>query len=111
MPIPTSIIVVVLVVAWLAVLVPMVAKRREHVPEMDEDGGRFRVLKRASASLGRRKGRNGTVDDDEPFAAGPFLLPGAPLTPGTGLSKKLVCCQWKCQPQKRAPQLEELQKR
>jgi hypothetical protein len=23
----------------------------------------------------------------------------------------LVCCQWKCQPQKRAPQLEELQKR
>ena len=48
MPVPTSLIIVVLVVAWLAVLVPMVARRREKVPEWDEGGARFRVLARSS---------------------------------------------------------------
>ena len=33
MNIPTSLIVVGLVVAWLVVLVPMVARRRERVPQ------------------------------------------------------------------------------
>ncbi len=56
MPVPTSLIIVVLVVAWLAVLVPMVARRREKVPEWDEGGSRFRVLARTSA-MRRRPGR------------------------------------------------------
>ncbi|MET0862782.1 MAG: gephyrin-like molybdotransferase receptor GlpR, partial [Nakamurella sp.] len=56
MSIPTSLIVVLLVVAWLVVLVPMVARRRERVPQSEaESGGTgFRVLRRASASLRRR---------------------------------------------------------
>ncbi|SDO35221.1 hypothetical protein SAMN04515671_0662 [Nakamurella panacisegetis] len=54
MSIPTSLIIVVLVAAWLTVLVPMVARRREAVPETDTDGGSFRVLRRASASIRRR---------------------------------------------------------
>lgn len=56
MPVPTSLIIVVLVVAWLAVLVPMVARRREKVPEWDEGGSRFRVLARTS-TVRRRPGR------------------------------------------------------
>ena len=55
MPVPTSLIIVVLVVAWLAVLVPMVARRREKVPEWDEGGSRFRVLARTS-TVRRRPG-------------------------------------------------------
>lgn len=56
MSIPTSLIVVLLVVAWLVVLVPMVARRRERVPqsEAESGGSGFRVLRRASASLRRR---------------------------------------------------------
>lgn len=54
MSIPTSLIIVVLVGAWLAVLVPMVARRREAVPETEVDSGTFRVLRRASASIRRR---------------------------------------------------------
>ena len=56
MSIPTSLIVVLLVVAWLVVLVPMVARRREKVPqsEAESGGSGFRVLRRASASLRRR---------------------------------------------------------
>ena len=67
MPIPTSLSVVLLVVAWLAVLVPMVAKRREHVPDTDEGTSKhFRVLRRASASLRRRpKFRPADEDIDE----------------------------------------------
>lgn len=57
MSIPTSIIVVFLVVAWLAVLVPMIARRRERVPQAEAAGSTFRVLRRASASLRRRPGR------------------------------------------------------
>lgn len=52
---PTSLLVVLLAVAWLVVLVPMVAKRREHVPENEEEGARLRVLQRNSA--GRRQRR------------------------------------------------------
>ena len=55
MSIPTSLIVVLLVAAWLAVLVPIFAKRREQVPETEMDGGTFRVLRRASASIRRRR--------------------------------------------------------
>lgn len=51
---PTSLIVVGLVVAWLVVLVPMVARRREEVPENTEEGASFRVLQRDSAA-GRRR--------------------------------------------------------
>lgn len=54
MPITTSLIVVALIAAWLFVLVPMVARRREHVPDAEEGGHHFRVLRRASASLRRR---------------------------------------------------------
>jgi uncharacterized membrane protein YciS (DUF1049 family) len=54
--IPTSLIVVGLVVAWLVVLVPMVARRRERVPQAPAFGAGMRVLRRASASL-RRKPR------------------------------------------------------
>ena len=57
MNIPTSLIVVLLVVAWLVVLVPMVARRRERVPQAEPAGSNFRVLRRASASLRRRPGR------------------------------------------------------
>lgn len=57
MSIPTSLIVVLLVVAWLVVLVPMVARRREKVPQSEPAGSNFRVLRRASASLRRRPGR------------------------------------------------------
>src|SRR6476659_6948926 len=57
MNIPTSLIVVLLVVAWLVVLVPMVARRRERVPQSEPAGANFRVLRRASASLRRRPGR------------------------------------------------------
>ena len=39
MNIPTSLIVVGLVVAWLVVLVPMVARRRERVPQEPASGG------------------------------------------------------------------------
>lgn len=57
MSIPTSLIVVLLVVAWLVVLVPMIARRRERVPQAQPAGSGFRVLRRASASLRRRPGR------------------------------------------------------
>ncbi len=57
MNIPTSLIVVLLVVAWLVVLVPMVARRRERVPQVEPAGAGFRVLRRASASLRRRPSR------------------------------------------------------
>ena len=57
MNIPTSLIVVLLVIAWLVVLVPMVARRRERVPQAEPSGSGFRVLRRASASLRRRPSR------------------------------------------------------
>lgn len=65
MSIPTSLIIVILVGAWLAVLVPMVARRREAVPETEVDSGTFRVLRRASASIRRRPrfGRRADLED------------------------------------------------
>ena len=74
MSIPTSLIVVLLVVAWLVVLVPMVARRRERVPQAEPAGSNFRVLRRASASLRRRpgrgaKGRTVTDMDSQPDSA------------------------------------------
>lgn len=68
MNVPTSLIVVLLVVAWLVVLVPMVARRRERVPQAEPAGSNFRVLRRASASLRRRPGRGAkgqTVSDTD----------------------------------------------
>lgn len=65
--VPTSLIVVLLVAAWLVVLLPMVARSRERVPETDDQAAGFRVLRRASASLrarsaaARRRGRVGQL--------------------------------------------------
>lgn len=56
MEIPTSLIVVLVVAAWLVVLVPMVARRREKVHRSQAPGAGLRVLQRASGSL-RRPGR------------------------------------------------------
>ncbi len=71
MSIPTSLIVVLLVVAWLVVLVPMVARRREKVPQTEATGSGFRVLRRASASLRRRpRPRRQGPDRDSHDAAG-----------------------------------------
>ena len=52
--IPTSLIVVLLVAAWLVVLVPMFARRREAVPESDDDATGFRVLRRTGRRARRR---------------------------------------------------------
>ncbi len=67
MSIPTSLIVVFLVAAWLAVLVPMVARRREPVPETEADGSTFRVLRRASVSVRRRPklARRDELEEDD----------------------------------------------
>lgn len=72
MSIPTSLIVVLLVVAWLVVLVPMVAKRRDKVPRSQSGGQGFRVLRRAQATLKRRpKGASGAdaAPSPEPASA------------------------------------------
>ena len=66
MSIPTSLIVVILVAAWLAVLVPMVARRREAVPETDADGSTFRVLRRAPSVRRRPKlRRRDELEEDD----------------------------------------------
>src|SRR6185437_12203846 len=51
---PTSLSVVALAVAWLVVLVPMAARRREHVPESDDRSAGFRVLRRTSRRRNQR---------------------------------------------------------
>lgn len=51
MNIPTSLIFVVLAVAWLLLLVPMIARRRERVHRFPAAGAGLRVLQRASNSL------------------------------------------------------------
>ena len=66
MSIPTSLIVVLLVVAWLVVLVPMVAKRRDKVPRSESGGQGFRVLRRAQATLKRRPKRTAKAGAEEP---------------------------------------------
>ncbi len=65
MSIPTSLIVVILVAAWLAVLVPMVARRREAVPETDADGSTFRVLRRASVRRRPKLRRRDELEEDD----------------------------------------------
>lgn len=59
MEIPTSLIFVLLAVAWLAVLVPMAARKRERVLRFPavETGAGMRVLQRASGSLRRPRRR------------------------------------------------------
>ncbi|MTD12590.1 hypothetical protein GIS00_01350 [Nakamurella sp. YIM 132087] len=67
MSIPTSVAVGLLVIAWLAVLVPMVSRRREAVPEAEDEGtGGFRVLRRGE-SRQRRNGflRHRRADEDD----------------------------------------------
>lgn len=44
---PVSLLIVGLVLAWLVVLVPMLSKGRETVPESDDDVAGFRVLRRS----------------------------------------------------------------
>lgn len=51
MNIPTSIIIVLLAVAWLLLLVPMIARKRERVHRFPASGAGLRVLQRASSSL------------------------------------------------------------
>lgn len=65
MSIPTSLIVVVLVLAWLVVLVPMVARRREAVPEAEMAGGTFRVLRRSGEPARRRPSFRQRVSEND----------------------------------------------
>lgn len=75
MSIPTSLIVVLLVIAWLVVLVPMIAKRRDKVPRSQSGGNGFRVLRRAQATLKRRPKWVTKTEDATPYAG----APAAPL--------------------------------
>ena len=61
--IPTSLIIVLLVAAWLVVLVPMFARRREAVPESDDGATGFRVLRRERKAR-KRALRAGHVESD-----------------------------------------------
>ena len=61
--IPTSLIIVLLVAAWLVVLVPMFARRREAVPESDDGATGFRVLRRERKAR-KRALRAGHVGGD-----------------------------------------------
>jgi hypothetical protein len=65
MSVSSSVAIGVLVVLWLAVLVPMVAKRREAVPEADDGTRRFRVLRRSSAVSTRKQRRLARVGADD----------------------------------------------
>lgn len=60
---PTSLILVGLVLAWLIVLVPMVARRREHVPEIDDENPGYRVLDTAETAPSRPDLTRTTVPD------------------------------------------------
>ncbi len=64
---PTSLILVLLALAWLVVLVPMFARSREAVPETDDSAAGFRVLRHAGARLRptrRRRGDEEMTEDD-----------------------------------------------
>ncbi len=84
MSIPTSLIVVLLVVAWLVVLVPMVAKRRDKVPRSESGGHGFRVLRRAQATLKRRPKRAAKADAEQPAD------PNVAGRPSSGRERTLV---------------------
>lgn len=91
MSIPTSLIVVLLVVAWLVVLVPMVAKRRDKVPRAQSGGNGFRVLRQAQASLKRRPKRvSSTGTPATAGAEAPATAPAPVAEPGTGRERTLV---------------------
>lgn len=66
MNIPTSLIVVLLVAAWLLVLVPMVARKRERVHRFPASGSGLRVLQRASHSLRTPRRRRTTSHSTQP---------------------------------------------
>lgn len=66
---PTSLILVLLAVAWLWVLVPMFARSREAVPETDDDAAGFRVLRRAGARLRHSGTRRDRTFGEEQFMA------------------------------------------
>ena len=84
MSIPTSLIVVILVAAWLAVLVPMVARRREQVPETETAGSTFRVLRRASV-LG-----SAVLAAGFPESVPATTWPGSAMSSMTALWRSLV---------------------
>jgi hypothetical protein len=70
-PLPTSLSVVALVVAWLVVLVPMAARRREHVPDSDERSAGFRILRRSPRRRHQRVlSRTAIVSDADERNAG-----------------------------------------
>ena len=77
MSIPTSVIVVLLVIAWLVVLVPMIARRRERVPQAEPGSSTFRVLRRASATLRRRPVKRAKARAAMPTAGHPDGAPAA----------------------------------
>ncbi|NNG35302.1 gephyrin-like molybdotransferase receptor GlpR [Nakamurella aerolata] len=68
--VPTSLLLVLLVAAWLWVLVPMFARSREAVPESDDTAAGFRILRRAGrvrrsrAGAARTTGEVETVQDN-----------------------------------------------
>jgi hypothetical protein len=78
--IPTSLIVVLLVVAWLVVLVPMVAKRRDKVPRSEAGGHGFRVLRQAQATLKRRPKRTAKAETGQPAEPVPADVPSSAST-------------------------------
>ncbi|WP_420124040.1 gephyrin-like molybdotransferase receptor GlpR [Nakamurella sp.] len=82
MSIPTSLIVVLLVIAWLVVLVPMVAKRRDKVPRAESGGQGFRVLRRAQATLQRRPRRTAKATAES--GSGPDTADVADVRAGEG---------------------------
>ncbi|WP_029137388.1 divisome protein SepX/GlpR [Nakamurella lactea] len=66
---PTSLILVLLAVAWLWVLVPMFARSREAVPETDDGAAGFRVLRRAARLRRPRVHRRHDSDEEDDLVA------------------------------------------
>ncbi len=66
MSLPTSVLVALLALAWLFVLVPMFARRRQAVPDAYESTARFRVLGSGGSTRRRRPhfGRRARGEDD-----------------------------------------------
>lgn len=81
--VPTSLLLVLLVAAWLWVLVPMFARSREAVPESDDTAAGFRILRRAGrvrrsrAGAARTTGEVETVQDNTIDAQQPRERDGA----------------------------------
>lgn len=63
MSLPTSLLLAAVVLGWLFILVPMIAKYRQSVPRSSDGTGRFRVLQRKSGE--GRKVRWGRRDDSD----------------------------------------------